>query len=77
MILDEATSVLEGKQSEIVQQALDRSMENRTAIVIAHSLRAIKNCDYLFVMNNGIVVEKGTFDELSEIEDSYFNKLKT
>lgn len=76
LILDEATSALDENSQEIVQQALDRAMEGRTAIVIAHRLSTIRNCELLFVINNGKVVEQGTYEELTNQEDSYFNKLK-
>ena len=76
LILDEATSALDENSQEIVQQALDRAMEGRTAIVIAHRLSTIRNCELLFVINNGRVVEQGTYEELTDKEDSYFNKLK-
>jgi ABC-type multidrug transport system fused ATPase/permease subunit len=76
MILDEATSALDENSQEIVQQALDRAMEGRTAIVIAHRLSTIRNCDILLVINEGRVVESGTFADLSENINSYFNKLK-
>ena len=59
-----------------MQQALDRAMEGRTAIVIAHRLSTIRNCEILYVINNGQIVEQGSFDELSEDKSSYFNKLK-
>ena len=51
-------------------------MEGRTAIVIASSLRMIRNCDHLYVLNYGEVVEQGSFEELSDEKDSYFNRLK-
>lgn len=51
-------------------------MEGRTSIVIAHRLSTIRNCELLFVLNHGIVVEKGSYEELTAREDSYFNKLK-
>ena len=51
-------------------------MEGRTAVVIAHRLSTIRNCQILFVMNNGVVVEHGSYEQLSAQEDSYFNKLK-
>lgn len=76
LILDEATSALDENSQEIVQQALDRAMEGRTAIVIAHRLSTIRNCEILFVINNGVIVEQGSYDELVENKDSYFNKLK-
>lgn len=76
MILDEATSALDENSQEIVQQALDRAMEGRTAIVIAHRLSTIRNCDILFVIGDGGVIESGTYADLSENLHSYFNKLK-
>ena len=57
LILDEATSALDEKSQEIVQQALDRAMEGRTSIVIAHRLSTIRNCEWMFVIHNGEVVE--------------------
>ena len=62
LILDEATSALDEQSQEIVQQALDRAMEGRTSIVIAHRLSTIRNCEWLFVINKGKVVEQGTFE---------------
>ncbi len=52
-------------------------MENRTSIVIAHRLSTIRNCELLFVINNGEVVEFGSYDELIAKQDSFFNKLKS
>lgn len=51
-------------------------MEGRTAIVIAHRLSTIRNCELLYVLNHGVVVEEGTYEELAGRPDSYFNKLK-
>ena len=76
LILDEATSALDEKSQEVVQQALDRAMEGRTSIVIAHRLSTIRNCDILFVLGDGKVLEQGTYDELSANPESHFNFLK-
>ena len=76
IILDEATSALDEQSQEIVQQALDRAMEGRTAIVIAHRLSTIRNCDILFMLGNGRVLEQGSYDELADNPDSHFNVLK-
>ena len=76
LILDEATSALDEQSQEIVQQALDRAMEGRTSIVIAHRLSTIRNCDILFVISDGKVVEQGTYAELAARPDSHFNMLK-
>ena len=77
LILDEATSALDEQSQEIVQQALDRAMEGRTSIVIAHRLSTIRNCQQLFVINNGVIVETGTYEQLSSDTESYFSKLKS
>lgn len=51
-------------------------MEGRTSIVIAHRLSTIRNCQTLFVINDGKIVESGTYDQLDQDKDSHFNKLK-
>jgi len=77
LILDEATSALDEHSQEIVQQALDRAMEGRTSIVIAHRLSTIRNCDLLFLIGNGKVMETGSYKELAENPHSHFNVLKS
>jgi ATP-binding cassette subfamily B multidrug efflux pump len=52
-------------------------MEGRTAVVIAHRLSTIRNCQLLFVIHDGKIVEQGTYDELSANKSSYFYKLKS
>ena len=52
-------------------------MEGRTSIVIAHRLSTIRNCEWMFVIHNGQVVEQGTYEELSADTRSYFYKLKS
>ena len=76
LILDEATSALDEKSQEIVQQALERAMEGRTSIVIAHRLSTVKKCDRIVVLHRGAVVEDGTYDDLSNDVNSHFFKLK-
>jgi len=76
LILDEATSALDEQSQEIVQQALDRAMEGRTSIVIAHRMSTIQKCSRIIVVHKGQVVEDGTFEELSEKPDGHFAKLK-
>jgi ABC-type multidrug transport system fused ATPase/permease subunit len=76
LILDEATSALDEQSQEIVQQALDRAMEGRTSIVIAHRMSTIQKCNRIVVVHKGCVVEDGTFEELSEKPDGHFARLK-
>ncbi len=76
MILDEATSALDEQSQEIVQQALDRAMENRTSVVIAHRMTTIKKCNRIVVLHKGRVVEDGTYEELTKIKDGHFARLE-
>ena len=59
-----------------MQQALDRAMEGRTSIVIAHRLSTIRNCDQLYVLADGKVVEQGSYESLSSNQEGHFYKLK-
>lgn len=64
MILDEATSALDTESERMVQDALDKMMENRTSLVIAHRLSTIQKADHIVVMERGEIVEQGTHEEL-------------
>lgn len=64
LILDEATSALDTDSERLVQDALEKLMENRTTIVIAHRLSTIKNADEIYVMLEGKIVESGQHAEL-------------
>ena len=75
IILDEATSALDNKSEAIVQKALDNLMQNKTVFVIAHRLSTIKNADRIAVINEGLLVELGTHDELMNIQDGHYKHL--
>jgi len=64
LILDEATSSLDAASEGVVQEALDRLMKGRSTLVIAHRLSTVKNADKILVMDQGRVIESGTFDGL-------------
>ncbi len=64
MILDEATSALDTESEQLVQEALNNLMKNRTSIVIAHRLSTIKNADEICVMQDGEIKERGKHDVL-------------
>ena len=64
LILDEATSSLDAESERLVQDALDKLMENRTSIIIAHRLSTVRRCDQILVMSGGAILERGTHDEL-------------
>ena len=64
LILDEATSALDTVTEKLVQEALDNVMKNRTVFAIAHRLSTIRHADLILVMDRGVIVERGTHDEL-------------
>ena len=64
LILDEATSSLDSVSEQLVQQGLEKLMEGRTSIVIAHRLATVKHADEILVMEHGLIKEKGNHDQL-------------
>ncbi|WP_271393228.1 ABC transporter ATP-binding protein [Aequorivita sinensis] len=73
MILDEATSALDTESERLVQDALEKMMQNRTSIVIAHRLSTIQNADNIVVLSKGEIVEQGKHQELLEKKGVYYN----
>ena len=73
LILDEATSALDSESERLVQVALDKLMVGRTSFVIAHRLSTIRKANKILVLNQGIVAEMGTHDELISQDGIYAN----
>jgi ABC-type multidrug transport system fused ATPase/permease subunit len=75
MILDEATSAVDTETEQLIQEALDRVMKDRTVVAIAHRLSTLRNANKLIVLDKGEIAEVGTHDELMEKEDGIYRKL--
>ncbi|NND88097.1 MAG: ABC transporter ATP-binding protein, partial [Flavobacteriaceae bacterium] len=73
MILDEATSALDTESERLVQDALEKMMQNRTSIVIAHRLSTIQNADKIVVLSKGKIVEQGKHQELLDKKGVYYS----
>ncbi|TAG97709.1 MAG: ABC transporter ATP-binding protein [Oscillatoriales cyanobacterium] len=76
LVLDEATASLDVGTEALIQQALERLMEERTAIIIAHRLSTIRNVDRILVLKRGQLIESGTHDELLQQEGLYASLYK-
>ena len=74
LILDEATSALDTESEQLVQQALENLMKDRTTLVIAHRLSTVHHADLICVLHDGKIVEQGKHDELIQ-KDGYYSRL--
>lgn len=74
LILDEATSALDSESEHLVQEALERLMQDRTTLVVAHRLSTIRHADLICVLHDGRIVERGTHDQLYKL-GGYYTKL--
>ena len=75
LILDEATSSVDTETEKLIQEALDRLVENRTTIAIAHRLSTLRRADHLVILEKGDLVEQGTHAELAAKEGGLYAKL--
>ena len=75
LILDEATSSLDSESERLVQDALEKLMVGRTSIVIAHRLSTIRKADQILVLEQGRLIEKGTHEELLQLNNGLYRNL--
>ena len=76
LILDEATSSIDTETEQLIQQAIERVMRNRTSIVVAHRLSTIQRADQIIVLHHGEIREQGTHQELLAIRGLYWRLYK-
>jgi len=74
LILDEATSSLDTESEQLVQEAINNMMQHRTSIVIAHRLSTVRHADEIVVLQKGVIVERGTHDQLIE-QNGFYRRL--
>ena len=72
LILDEATAAMDTETEHQISQAIDKLIQGKTSISIAHRLSTLKNCNYIMAMENGELVEMGTQEELMEAKGVYY-----
>jgi ATP-binding cassette subfamily B protein len=75
LVLDEATSSLDAQAEILVQQALDKLMEGRSTIIIAHRLATIRKVNRIYVLKEGEIIEAGSHDQLSKADDGLYKNL--
>lgn len=76
LIFDEATSALDTVSERAVQRSIDSVCKGKTSIIIAHRLSTVKNCDRIFVLKNGVLLDEGTHDQLLESCEYYQQLVK-
>jgi subfamily B ATP-binding cassette protein HlyB/CyaB len=75
LILDEATSALDYESERIIQSNMRSITKGRTVVIIAHRLAAVRNCDRIIAIKDGVVVEDGTHRQLLDLPNGVYAKL--
>ncbi len=77
IVLDEATSSIDSQTEELIQNAISLLLKDRTAVVIAHRLSTIQHCNEIMVLNQGSIQERGTHQELIQLQGNYYQLYQT
>ncbi len=76
LFFDEATSALDANNEKIITENLQRYLQGKTSIIVAHRLSTVKNADNIIVLDNGEIVEEGTHEYLTSLKGAYYNLVK-
>lgn len=76
LILDEATSAVDTHTEKLIQEAIDRLIQNRTTVIIAHRLSTLRKADKIVVLDDGKIVEVGTHNELMERQGKFYSMIQ-
>ena len=71
LVLDEATSALDNETEKVVMDAINNLHKNITIILIAHRLSTVKNCDNIYLLENGEIKHQGNFEQLMKLDESF------
>lgn len=72
LILDEATSALDTQNEKEVQESLDKIMEGKTSVIVAHRISTIRDADEILVFNEGEIAERGNYDQLMKMQGMFY-----
>jgi len=70
--LDEATSALDAQNEKSVQESLDKIMNGKTSVIVAHRISTIKDADEIIVLNDGEIVERGNYQQLNSMQGIFY-----
>jgi ATP-binding cassette subfamily B protein len=76
LFFDEATNSLDTKNERIIVENINRFFNKKTMIIVAHRLSTVKNADQIIVLDNGIIIEKGTHNDLIKLKGKYFELIQ-
>jgi len=76
LFFDEATNALDANNERIIMENMEEFFRGRTVVIVAHRLSTVKNADQIVVLEKGVIVERGTHEELARLKGAYYNLVK-